>query len=42
MWFTPSENSIYFANGNDLIEQLEIDGHKLIEIIDDLEDVEIC
>ena len=41
MHFSPSENSIFFANGNELIEQLDIDGHKLIDIIDDLEDVEM-
>lgn len=41
MHFTPSEKSIYFKNGNELIEQLEIEGKKLISIIDDLEDVEI-
>ena len=39
--FTPDESSIYFKNGNELIEQLEIEGHKLIDIIDDLEDVEM-
>lgn len=41
MHFMPSEKSQYFPNGNALIEQLEIDGHKLIEIIDELEEVEM-
>ena len=41
MHFTPSDKSQYFPNGNALIEQLEIEGHKLIEIIDELEEVEI-
>lgn len=39
--FTPDENSLRFASCNELIEQLEIDGHKLIDILDDLEDVDI-
>ena len=39
--FTPSEESIFFDNGNDLIEHLLIEGRPLIEIIDELEDVEI-
>ena len=41
MRFTPSESSLFFANGNELIEQLEIEGQKLINIIDTLEEVEI-
>jgi len=41
MHFTPSDKSQYFANGNELIEQLEIEGHKLIEIMDELEEVEM-
>ena len=41
MHFMPSDKSQYFKNGNELIEQLEIEGHKLIEIIDELEDVEM-
>ena len=39
--FTPSENSLFFANGNELIEQFEIEGQKLIDMIDTLEEVEI-
>lgn len=38
--FMPDETSLYFANGNELIEQWEIEGHKLIDIIDELEEVE--
>lgn len=41
MHFMPSDKSQYFPNGNALIEQLEIEGHKLIEIIDELEEVEM-
>lgn len=41
MHFTPSDKSQYFKNGNELIEQLEIEGHKLISIIDQLEEVEM-
>lgn len=39
--FMPSDKSIHFKNGNELIEQLGIDGHKLIDIIDELIDVEM-
>jgi len=38
--YMPDETSIHFSNGNVLIEQWEIEGHKLIDIIDDLEEVE--
>lgn len=41
MHFMPSDKSIYFKNGNELIEQLDIEGHKLIEIMDELEEVEM-
>ena len=41
MHFMPSEKSLYFKNGNELIEQLEIEGKKLIEIMDELEEVEM-
>lgn len=39
--FTPDADSQYFANGNDLIEHLLIEGKPLIIIIDELTNVEI-
>lgn len=31
-----------FSDNNALIEQMDIDGHKLIEVIDALDDCEVC